>query len=528
MNNKIRKILIVGGGTAGWLSALFFDKVLNTETEKFCEITLVESKLIGFIGVGESTLPSLLFFLKRLDIDENEFLLNCDASFKLGIKFFNWVYGKNEASWHPFSTPPPQIGGFPHFEIWLNKKLNGEKVDDYAYHFLNPHLGDMNKGPKFLNEKRNYTGNTQYAYHVNAELLGKYLGGIARKRGVKHIVDSVGITDVAFDENGFISSVKTTEHGDLSADLFVDCSGFKGLLINKAYKEPFISHNDSLLNDCSVAVRLPVDNYPDGMPAYTKATAMKYGWIWDVPLCSRRGVGYVYCSKFISKEEAERELMEDYLGMKVGDIPANHIKMRVGQTRNLWVKNCLSIGLSTGFIEPLEATGIGLIQIGLSIFHSYFPDKTFNPKLIKTYNDYMTQLYNSTKDFLVMHYCTTKREDTEYWKTCKYGLNISDELKDLLELYNVNSLSFFHKSSNIVNLFSAYNCFFILAGKNKFPEKPMTLLGYKTQETLEKRLEFDKSFFMKENAIIKRFPDHFEYLSHLYKAYSKDINMSAK
>ncbi len=513
MDDKIKKILIVGGGTAGWLSALFFDKIINTEPEKFCEITLVESKTVGIIGVGESTLNTLITFLKPLDIDEYELMVNCDASFKLGIKFINWFNGNNEAYYNPFSTAPPNMEDFSLFDIWLNKKLNGEKVEDYAYYFPNPRLSDFNKSPKQLNEKRNFVGNTEYAYHLNAELLGKYLARIGTGRGIKHIVDNVGVTDVSFDENGFISSVKTSEHGELSADFFVDCSGFKGILINKAYKEPFISHSDSLLNDYSVAVRLPVDNYPNGMPSYTKSTAMKCGWIWDVPLYSRRGVGYVYCSKFISKEEAERELMEDYLGMKVGDIPANHIKMRVGQTRNLWVKNCLSIGLSTGFIEPLEATGIGLIQIGLSIFHSYFPDKTFNPKLIKTYNDYMTQLYNSTKDFLVMHYCTTKREDTEYWKTAKYGLKISDALKDDFELFEENFLSFYHKRSNNVNFFNSNSYLFVLTGMNKLPPKPISLMGYKSHKNLEELLE---NIPRKNNSLFRAFPDHYEYLSQLY------------
>jgi hypothetical protein len=517
MDKQIRKILIVGGGTAGWLSALYLDKIINTPEQKFCEITLIESKTVGIIGVGEATVHSLTNFLSFLDIDEYEFLAKCDGSFKLGIKFVNWLHGKNEVYWHPFRGPAPMIGDYSIFDIWLNKKLKGEKTDDYSYLSLNPYLCDLNKGPKQLGEKRNYYSETVYAYHFNTDLFGKYLGQIARERGVKHLTDNTGVTDVTFAENGYIESVKTEENGEIFADLFVDCSGFKGLLINKAYQEPFIYYTDSLLNESAVAVRLPEDKYPNGMPPYTKATAMKYGWTWDIPLYSRRGIGYVYCSRFISKEEAERELMEEYLGLKVGDLEPNHIKMRVGKTRNLWVKNCLSIGLSGGFIEPLESTGIALITVGLSKFKSYFPDKTFNPKLIENYNNYMTRYYQSIKEFLVLHYCTTEREDTEYWKTARFGLNIPDDLKHVMALYKENSLSFADSLFNDVKSFTTSSYIFILAGMNKYPDKLLPLLDYKDLRFLEGQYENGKKRFITDNPLIRTLPDHYEYVASLHK-----------
>ncbi len=520
MDNTIRNILIVGGGTSGWFSALFFDKLLNTQAEKFCEITLIESKDEGIIGVGEATVNYLPNFFRFLNIDEHDFLVNCDGSFKLAIKFVNWLYGKNEVFWHPFAALVPQYEGFSLFDIWLNKKLKGEKVNDYAYYFLNPNLCDLNKSPKLLTQPP-YQSNTPYAYHLNTDLLGKYLGKIAVQRGIKHLQDKVGISDVSFDEKGFISSVKTSEHGELFADLFIDCSGFKGVLINKAYKEPFVYYTDSLLNDSAVAVRLPNEKYANGMPPYTKATAMKYGWIWDIPLFSRRGIGYVYCSKFISKEEAERELMEDYLGMRVGTLEPNHLKMRVGKTRNNWVKNCLSIGLSGGFIEPLESTGIALICVGLWTFLSYFPDKTFSPKLIESYNNFMTQNYESVKNFLITHYCTTEREDTEYWKYAKYSLNIPDSLKNDLEIYYENRISYYHHKLNSVKFFDNNSYLCILAGMSKYPEKLMPITKYKNLTDLEKHIENLQKSYLPESPLISALPGHYEFLSKLNGANSK-------
>jgi flavin-dependent dehydrogenase len=519
MDNKIRKILIVGGGTAGWMTALFLDRIINVPKEKFCEITLIESTSVGIIGVGEATVYGLLNFLNFLGINEYEFLANCDGSFKLGIKFVNWLHGKNEVYWHPFTGMPPTVGEFSAFDIWLNKKFKDEKTEDYSRLYLNPFLCDLNKGPKQLNENRPFLGETAYAYHFNTDLVGKYLGKIARERGVKHLTDIAGVTDVTFDENGYIESVKTGENGEISADFFVDCSGFKGLLINKAYQEPFIYYTDSLLNESAVAVRLPEDKYPNGMPSYTKATAMKYGWTWDIPLYSRRGIGYVYSGKFISKEEAERELMEDYLGLKVGDLVPNHIKMRVGKTRNLWVKNCLSIGLSGGFIEPLESTGIALITTGLMKIFANFPDKTFNPKLIESYNDYMTKYYESIRDFLVLHYCTTQREDTEYWKTARYGLNIPDSLTNDLSLYKENRLGFEESSSSLIRAFNTNSYSFILTGMNKYPDKVLPLLAYRDIKLYEKQLDEAVQQFIKGNHLLKTLPGHYEYLSHLHRTF---------
>ncbi len=306
---------------------------------------------------------------------------------------------------------------------------------------------------------------------MDTVLFGRYLRQIALARGVKRIVDTV--VGVAGDERGFITALKTKEHGDIAGDLFIDCSGFGGLLINKHFGTEFRSFGDSLFNDRAVAIRVPYKSADAPINPFTSATAMGNGWIWDIPLSDqatvigatqvwsddsahgRRGVGYVYSSQFVSDEAAEREL-RTYIGPEAEGRDARMLKMRIGHNRKFWVKNCVAIGLAGGFIEPLESTGIGLISQGLQLLWAHFPTRDCPTPLADSYNSAMTRMYEHVRDFIVLHYCTSAREDTEFWRANRHNPNIPARLQSLLETWrhraphafdNLSGFDFFHPTS---------------------------------------------------------------------------------
>ncbi len=309
-----------------------------------------------------------------------------------------------------------------------------------------------------------------YAYHTDTVLFGQYLREIALRRGIKRIVDNV--IGVQSDERGLITALTTQQHGAIAGDLFIDCSGFAGYLINKHFGTEFLSFNDSLFNDRAVALRVPYRAEQPINP-FTTSTAMSSGWIWDIPLSDqqvtlgghqrwsddsahgRRGVGYVYSSQFVSDDAAEREL-RGYVGSQADGINARFLKMRIGHSRKFWVKNCVAIGLSGGFIEPLESSGIALISQGLAFLSAHFPTRDFPEPLADSYNGAMTRLYDHIREFIVLHYCTTRREDTEYWRANRHNPNIPPRLQSLLEQWrhrtpdtydNLSGIDFFHHTS---------------------------------------------------------------------------------
>jgi tryptophan halogenase len=473
MDDRIKQIVIVGGGTSGWLSAVFLNRVLSTEAGPACQITLIESSDIGTIGVGEATIPTIKNTFKLCGIDEIDWMTKCNASFKLAIKFVNWSgRAPNDIFWHPFGQLP-HPGGFPMAHHWLKRYLlgNPEPFDRSCFSVLP--VCDAKRSPK-VGDEEPYLGKVQYAYHLDAGLLAEYLKQLGKSRGVKHVVDNV--LDVALDERGYISHLRTEQHGDLHGELFIDCSGFRGLLINKTLQEPFISFSDALLCDSAIAMPIPTDDEKDGINPYTTATALSAGWVWHTPLFGRSGNGYVYSSAYTAKDDAEQELRQ-HLGPQSASIQARHIKMRVGRTRNPWVKNCVSIGLSGGFIEPLESTGIWFIELGLYNLLLNFPDKSFNANIIEKYNSLMQKYYEQIRDFIVLHYCTTNREDTPFWRENKYHPGIPTSLQEKLALWRAMLPG--HEKLEDPGYFRDYSYVCILAGMGRLPERVMPILAYK-------------------------------------------------
>ncbi len=412
MTDSIKNILIVGGGSAGWITAAFLNRFLDPAR---CSITLVESETVGTIGVGEATVPPLVPLLRMLGIAEDDFLRQCHATYKLGIKFIDWnrggqVDGKDEI-WHPFgSIGAPLIENLPLFHLWLRDKRAGVDDSRYTDYSLQALLGEMDRAPRSMKEESIVTQQGAYAYHLDARAFADYLSRLSIGRGVRHITDDV--TAVPLDARGFIRYVDTVDHGKLGADLYIDCTGFAALLIEKALADPHVDWSNHLFCDRAVVMPLPREG---AMPPYTQATALSAGWAWKIPLSHRTGSGYVYSSRFVSDDAAARELIA-HTGMNPDDAAPAKIHMKVGRRSNFWVKNCLSIGLSAGFLEPLESTGLFLIQKGVELLLDHFPDTQFNGTLIRSYNAQMGSEYEQVRDFIVLHYLLNRREDSEFWK----------------------------------------------------------------------------------------------------------------
>jgi Tryptophan halogenase len=310
---------------------------------------------------------------------------------------------------------------------------------------------------------KQYDGPASYAYHLDAILFGRYLRDLAVGYGAKRI--QARVVGATRDERGYLRSL-TLESGDtVAGDLFVDCSGFQGYLINQVLEEPFETWQDQLFCDRAVAMQVPLEAGRQINP-FTSATAMSCGWTWEVHLPERRGIGYVYASNFISDEEAERELRR-HIGPAAEKVTARKLHMRVGRCRRFWVKNCVAIGLAGGFLEPLESTGIYLTEMGIKLLFENFPERAFAEPLAETYNRQMAGLYDETMRFIVLHYCLTQREDTPFWRANKYHAHIPDVLKEQLALWQHRLPCLFDDRQGL-QFFGHGSQLYILAGM-KFP-----------------------------------------------------------
>ncbi len=516
MENRIENIVIVGNGISGWLSALFLDRFLNSEG-KICKITLFETEETG-MGVEEAAMVDFLKFLYVLGINEYDFIVNCDVTFKLGIKFVNWSgEGKNDIFWHPFPAKWPIVGDFHLIDWWLKKKLKADnyRVNADYYCSINPYLGDAAKAPKKISEDRLYFGETPYSYHFNTNMAIKYFSKIGKQRGIKIIQDN--ITAVKLNTQGLISQIQTKKSGNFSGDLFIDCTGFSSLLINKNMKEPFVSYVSSLVCDSSIVLRFPLAKDEKKINPFLTATALNSGWFWHIPLYTENSYGYVYSSAHITKEKAEKELLET-LGKKAGVGTAKHTKLRVGHSKSFWKKNCVCIGLSAGYVEPLESTTIQMIELGLWGLLFNFPDKTFNPVLMKNYNNFMAVKHQNVRDFTVLHYCLSKRDDTKFWKENKIKIKVPDSLKDDLELFDKVLFDFRTKPSSFSGMFSRESFFYVLAGLKRLPKSSLAILYYKN---MDKEVDQVHIGLIKKNPLYTELPDHYQYLSDLHKNHKK-------
>ena len=508
-SGPIRKILIVGGGTSGWFTAAFLARLLDRPGDDACEISLIEASDIPTVGVGEATIPPILQFFQRLGVPEAEFMRACQATFKLGIKYAGWTHeGPDSHFYHPFF-----IGGTSRLldfsNLWLFKALSGQTTTPYASAcHVSALFAENNRAPKMASSL-DYQGSVSYAYHLDAGLLADYLKQCFRDK-IRHLVGKV--TEVVTAEDGSISHLITAEHGSLEADLYIDCSGFQSLLLDKTFQEPFVSYGDSLLNDRALAAQIPYPAEVRRTP-YTTARAMSSGWTWDIPLFHRRGVGYVYSSSFISDEQAEEEFRRQ-LGSPADGVEMRKIRMRVGRHRNLWVKNCVAVGLAGGFIEPLESTGLDLVQRGLITLLHCFPDKSFNADLVGVYNDTMTRYYDQIRDFIAMHFCVTTRRDTPYWRACAEDLQLSDNLRQLMTKWRgASGKIYLSNLGGLGEYFGPLSYYCILIGMGCLPEQGPALYGAADSTNLERDWATEAA---KARQVLELLPDHDQYLAGLH------------
>ncbi len=425
-SDSVKSILIVGGGTAGWMSAAYLSRFMAGSD---CTITLLESPEVGTIGVGEATIPSLVKFVRTLQLDEDEFLRRCHATYKLGIQFIDWIE-KDYAYWHPFGVVGAVVKGVDLFHYWLIARRAGHDAGPYTSYSLQAQLAEAGLAPRPLQGSSPIIERGAYAYHLDAGALAEYLQEIATAAGVRHVVDHV--QHVPLDERGFIDRVTTAGGGELSADLYLDCTGFKALLIEQALGDQYVDWSRQLLCDRAVVTQLPRD---DATQPFTRSTALDAGWVWRIPLDNRVGCGYVYSSSHVDEETAARELLDYAAGLAGAALEPRLLKMRVGRRNDFWVKNCVSVGLASGFIEPLESTGIFFIQRSLELLTEYLPDRSFHHALSETYNRRMSAIYDDVRDFIVLHYLLNRRDDKPFWRDSR-SITVPDSLRARLELYD--------------------------------------------------------------------------------------------
>ena len=422
--NAIRNIVIVGGGTAGWMAAATLIKNFQKSDLK---IVLLESESIGSVGVGESTIPHIRGFNKFLGIDENFFIEKTKATFKLGIAFKNW--GKLGDDYiHPFGPLGYDINGieFHHFWLKLHREGKATSLDDYSLAAKAARMGKF-KPPE--DSENFYESSYNYAFHFDAALYAQYLRKFSEDKGVVRIE---GILDyVKQDEkNGFIKSVILKSGQEINGELFIDCTGFKGILIDKVLKTPFEDWSQWLR--CDKAIALPCEKPDVAITPYTQSTAHKAGWQWRIPLQHRTGNGHVYASQYMSDDEAASVLLNNLDGNPLAD--PKFFTFTAGQRKQNWEKNCVAIGLASGFLEPLESTSIYLIQVGIQKLIEFFPDIHFASSNTEEFNRHVNTEYLKVRDFIIMHYKENNREDSVFWVDCK-NMTVPTSLAERQKLF---------------------------------------------------------------------------------------------
>ncbi len=423
----VRRVVIVGGGTAGWLTAA----VLSRAMGKSLDIRVVESDAIGIVGVGEATIPQIRNVNRFLDIDEDAMLRATGGTFKLGIQFNDWLR-IGHSYLHAFGDVGLPLGPLPFQHYWLR---GGGAAGDLRHYSVNAAAATAGRMARIEQVGRSPIAGIKYAFHFDASLYGRMLRTYAEQRGVQRTEGRIVEVPLR-GEDGFIAAV-TLESGErIEGDLFVDCSGFRGLLIEGALGVGLEDWREWLPSDRALAV--PSAPAAPVRP-YTQANARPAGWQWRIPLQHRTGNGHVYCSEFMSEDEATAILLANLDGNALAD--PRSIRFTAGVRRRVWSRNCVAIGLAAGFLEPLESTAIHLVQSGVSRLLALFPDRAFDPVIVEEYNRKVREEYEQVRDFLVLHYRATERRDTPFWRRCA-ALTAPQALHRKLEMFQATGQIF--------------------------------------------------------------------------------------
>lgn len=453
-SGPLQKIVIVGGGTAGWMAAAALSRLTKTGAT----VTLVESDEIGTVGVGEATIPPIRNFNAMIGIDENDLVRSTGGSFKLGIEFVDWLR-PGVRYMHPFGQFGADMDGVSFHQFWLEhcERAGLPPLEAFNLCAVAARLGRFQKPS---NDPRSVQSTLNYAYHFDAARYSRLLRDHAEARGIIRREGRVAAVPLRSD-NGFVEAVVLDSGERLEGDLFLDCSGFRGLLIEQCLG---VGYEDwSRWLPCDRAVALPVAGSENPAP-YTRATALSAGWSWNIPLQHRTGTGYVYCSSDLSDEQAAEAMLLQAQGTALGD--PHFLRFTPGRRRKVWDRNVVSLGLASGFIEPLESTSIHLIQAGISKLLAMLPDRSFNPVLQREYNR-LTQLQvEQVRDFVILHYKANERGDTDFWRGVA-DMDIPDGLMARIALFRENGRIFRHEDE----LFSEASWLAVLHGQGIRPRR---------------------------------------------------------
>jgi tryptophan halogenase len=490
-SSAIKNVVIAGGGTAGWMAAAAFGKLLG----KTLNITLVESDLIPTVGVGEATIPTLHIFHDLLKIKESDVMKATNATFKLGISFENWKE-VNEDYIHSFGYLGQGCwaAGFQHF--WLKGKQQGiaSEIGDYCPEHVASRRGKFAVVP---NQDRNY------AFHLDAGLYAKFLRNIAEENGVKRVEGTINQVSQNND-SGFIESIALDNGQVIEGDLFIDCTGFKGLLIEETLHTGFEDWSHWLPCDSAIAVQTKLTK---ATVPYTRSIAHSSGWQWQIPLQNRMGNGIVFCSKHMSDEEAKATLLNNIEGDLVNE--PRVIKYRTGTRRKHWNKNCVAVGLSSGFIEPLESTSIHLIQQSVIRLMQNLPSKAMEQTTLDDFNNKMRFEIDNIRDFIILHYHVTQRTDSPFWRYCK-GMDIPETLQQRIDLFLDSGNAY--KTDR--ELFGETSWIQVMMGQGLMPERYHTIVDMMSDAELKKFLDNIKMTIERR---VNGLPQHNEFI----KSYCK-------
>jgi 2-polyprenyl-6-methoxyphenol hydroxylase-like FAD-dependent oxidoreductase len=437
MDKPVRKIIILGGGSAGWLTA----GVIAAEHRDGLSITLVESPDVPTIGVGEGTWPSMRDTLRKMGVSERDFIVECDASFKQGSKFIGWKCGKkSDFYYHPFSLPQGffEVNSAPFWQSHVSSISFADAVCAQG------RTCEQHLAPKQISTPE-YAAVVNYGYHLDAVKFGRFLRRHCTENlGVTHVVDHVVTVNAT--EDGFLESLGTQKSGVLAADLFIDCSGSASVLLGKHFHEPFVGRRKVLFNDRALAVQVPCSDVDQPVASATLSTAQRAGWIWDIGLPSRRGVGYVYSSSHSTEAQAEADLrayLEPGMGKRQADtVELRQLRFDPGHRRSFWRKNCVAVGMSAGFIEPLEASALALVELSAAMIRDDMPENRAVMAISeKRFNERFQYRWDRIIDFLKLHYVLSQRNDSDYWRDHRDPSGIPARLQELLSLWQYQSPS---------------------------------------------------------------------------------------
>lgn len=488
--------MIVGGGTAGWMFAAAAAKLLKNS---YCSIHLVESEAIGTIGVGEATIPQIQLFNKVLNLQEDEFVRKTQATFKLGIEFVNWKQ-VGHSYIHPFGSFGINMMGveFHHFWLKLLKLKGPELVPDIEKYSIAAVAASKERFMRPVNVPNSPLADIHYAFHLDAGLYAKYLREFAEARGV--IRTEGKVVQVRQRDDGFIQAIVMENGLEIAGDLFVDCSGFRGVLIEETLKTGYESWLEYL--PCDAAVAVPSERVADPLP-YTRSIAHQAGWQWRIPLQHRTGNGHVFSSHHMSEDQATSILMNNLDGEALAE--PRTIRFKVGKRKKYWNKNCVSLGLASGFIEPLESTAIHLIQSNIARLFSLFPTRDFNQIEIDMFNRMASLEMDRVRDFIILHYKATERSDSPFWNYCR-TMEIPDYLKRKLAMYGSSGRIFREDEE----LFNETSWLAVMHGQGVVAGGYHPIVDTISEEELEARVRDIESVIWKSS---EEMPEHQSFIN---------------